>query len=249
MSRKINSQVISDSYASKKPSPKNIIDNFEETNIRNNEDILKLYSINIFSEKKYKVYFIFKRTFDFLFSLFLLILFSPLWLSVFVLIKIESPGSVIYKQKRIGKNGKEFELYKFRSMIDDAEKYTGPIWAIENDLRITKFGSIIRKFGIDEMPQLINVLKGEMSLIGPRPERPFFIEKFGKIIPLYTHRYKVLPGITGLAQIKHKYDSNIEDVIKKLQYDLCYINNLSFKLDIIISLTTIYIITTGKGKF
>jgi len=220
-----------------------------EIYIKNRDKIIQLPSIDILPEKDNRVFLIFKRIFDILFSLFLLIIFLPLWILVLILIKVESSGPVFYKQKRIGKNGKKFDLYKFGSMIYDAEKYTGPVWAIENDLRITRIGSFMRKFGIDEIPQLINVLKGDMSIIGPRPERPFFVQEFEKIIPFYSHRYKVLPGITGLAQVKHKYDSTLEDVIKKLEYDFHYINNLSFKLDFSIFITTIYIILTGKGKF
>ena len=190
-----------------------------------------------------------KRTFDIVFSLFILIFFMPLWIVVAIAIKINSPGKVIYRQKRIGKNGKIFTLYKFRSMIENAEKYSGPVWAIKNDLRITRIGSIIRKVGIDEVLQFINVLKGEMSIIGPRQERRFFVDQFNKTIPNYKLRLKVLPGITGLAQIKHKYDASIEDVIKKLEFDMKYITNLSLKNEFIIIVLTIYTLITGKGKF
>jgi len=212
-------------------------------------EAMKVPAIDISSLLNNSFFYKSKRIFDIVFSLFILIFFSPLWILVSLLVKAESKGPIIYRQKRIGKNGKEFELLKFRSMIDDAEMLTGPVWAAENDYRITKVGKIIRKFGIDEIPQLVNVLKGDMSVIGPRPERPFFIEKLDEIIPFYSRRHKVKPGITGLAQIKHKYDSNIEDVVKKLEYDFSYMNNLSIKLEFFIFLSTFYIIITGKGKF
>ena len=203
-----------------------------------------------YTPAKAEPYFHFlKRTFDIVCSLFILAFFMPLWIVVAIAVKINSHVPAIYRQKRVGKNGKIFTLYKFRSMIDNAEKYTGPVWAIKDDLRITRIGSIIRKVGIDEVLQFINVLKGEMSIIGPRPERGFFVHQFNKTIPNYKLRLKVLPGITGLAQIKHKYDASIEDVIKKLEFDMKYISNLSLKNEFIIIVLTTYTLITGKGKF
>ena len=133
-------------------------------------------------------------------------------------------------------------------MIADAEKDTGPVWAGENDARNTRSGAWLRRFRLDEFPQLLNVLKGEMSLVGPRPERPFFVEKLEKEYPLYSRRLKIRPGITGWAQIKHRYDENLEDVREKLKYDFYYIENVDIWLDIKIMLTTIGVIVSGKGR-
>ncbi len=188
-----------------------------------------------------------KRTIDFFFSMLLLVVGLPLWLLVALAIKLESRGTVIYKQDRVGQEGRNFTLYKFRSMYENAEKHTGPTWADKNDPRVTKVGRIIRKFHIDEIPQFINVLKGDMSLVGPRPERPFFVEQLSKEIPLYKRRLKVKPGITGWAQVKHTYDQNIGDVKVKLQYDLFYIENMSLRLDFKIVLNTLSHVLMGRG--
>lgn len=168
-----------------------------------------------------------------------LILLSPLLLIIAGLIKIDSPGPIFYVQERVGLNGKVFRLIKFRSMIKDAEKYTGPVFAQENDPRITRVGKILRRFRLDELPQLINVLKGEMSLIGPRPERPYFVEKMKEVIPYYDLRHTVKPGITGWAQVNYKYGDSIEDGKRKLEYDLYYIRHQSLLLDLLILLLTI----------
>ncbi len=250
--KKLNYNILADfdKNIQEKTDLKSIIYDTNGASAKTEIKVLNVPSLDIIpSEINKPVYNKIKRIFDILFSIIVLTLFAPLWLLVFITIKIETAGSAVYKHRRVGKNGKEFNLYKFRSMVDDAEKYTGPVWAIENDMRITKIGRIIRKFGIDEIPQLINVLKGDMSIIGPRPERPFFVEKFNKIIPFYTQRTKTLPGITGLAQVKHKYDSNLEDVIKKLEFDLNYLDSFSFKLDLYIIFNTIYVLITCKGKF
>jgi exopolysaccharide biosynthesis polyprenyl glycosylphosphotransferase len=172
----------------------------------------------------------------------------PLWILIAILIKIDSRGPVIYKQERVGKDGKIFTLYKFRSMYENAEALTGPTWATKNDPRVTRFGKILRKLHLDEIPQFVNVLKGDMSLIGPRPERPVFVEKLSKEIPLYRRRLKVKPGITGWAQVKYKYDESIEDVKKKLQYDLFYIENMSLRMDLKIIAYTILHILSGRGQ-
>lgn len=187
-----------------------------------------------------------KRIIDITVSLLTLILLSPLFVLVSVLIKIDSKGPLLYKQVRVGRKGKEFIMYKYRSMVLNSEEY-GPEWAGENDPRITKVGRLLRKLYIDEIPQMINVLKNEMSLIGPRPERPYFVEQLKKEIPYYYKRLTVKPGITGWAQIKHKYDSSLEDVKTKIQYDFYYIENMSLKLDFKIMINTIIVILLMKG--
>lgn len=189
---------------------------------------------------------LFKRIFDILLSLFLLILYSPLLIISMLLIKLTSKGPVFYKQERVGRNEKTFIMYKFRSMVQNAEEY-GPEWAGEQDPRITKVGKILRKMYIDEIPQLVNVLKNEMSIVGPRPERPFFVKKLKSEIPYYYKRLSVKPGITGWAQIKHKYDSSLEDVKEKLQYDFYYIENMSLKLDFKIMSNTTIVVLLMKG--
>ena len=150
---------------------------------------------------------------------------------------------------RSGLNGKPFMVYKFRSMVQNAEKKSGPVWSSKDDPRITKVGKFIRKVRIDEIPQFINVFKGEMSLVGPRPERPFFVEKLSEEIPLYKRRLKVRPGITGWAQVKHKYDESIDDVKMKLRYDLFYIENMSIRMDINIIFRTVFVVLFGKGHY
>jgi len=189
-----------------------------------------------------------KRLIDVLVSTVVLVVGAPVWLVVALLIKMDSPGPVIYSQDRVGQHGKIFRIYKFRSMIKDAEKMTGPKWAEKDDPRITRVGKWIRKLRIDEVPQFWNVLKGEMSLVGPRPERPYFVEKLKKELPLYSRRLRVRPGITGWAQIKGAYDASIDDVKQKLQYDLFYLENMSLRMDLKIILNTIYVMLIGKGQ-
>jgi lipopolysaccharide/colanic/teichoic acid biosynthesis glycosyltransferase len=146
-------------------------------------------------------------------------------------------------------NNKIFRIYKFRSMFKDAEKHTGPVWSKKDDPRVTRIGRIIRKLRIDEIPQFYNVLKGEMSLVGPRPERPYFVDMLAEQLPYYRRRLKVRPGITGWAQVKHKYDESIDDVKVKLRYDLFYIENMSFRMDIKILARTILVVLFGKGHY
>ena len=164
-----------------------------------------------------------------------------------VIIKLTSPGEIIYKQERIGIDGKPFIMYKFRSMIKDAESKTGPIWAKENDDRITKIGKFMRRFSLDELPQFFNVLKGEMSIVGPRPERSFFVNKFKDQISRYMERHKVKSGITGWAQINGlRGNTSLEE---RTKYDLYYIENWSLWFDIKIIIGTITAIISGKNAY
>jgi exopolysaccharide biosynthesis polyprenyl glycosylphosphotransferase len=190
-----------------------------------------------------------KRISDVIISLLVLLITLPLNFLVAVAIKLDSRGRILFKQDRIGMNGKEFKIYKFRSMHKDAEKNTGPVWSSKDDPRVTRIGKIIRKLRIDEIPQFFNVLKGEMSLVGPRPERPYFVEMLAEQLPYYKRRLKVRPGITGWAQVKHKYDESIEDVKVKLRYDLFYIENMSIRMDLKILARTVLVVIFGKGHY
>jgi sugar transferase (PEP-CTERM system associated) len=187
-----------------------------------------------------------KRYMDIMASLLGLILFSPVGLLVSIAIKIDAPGPIFYRQERVGEDGKIFKLLKFRSMQVDAEK-NGPIWAKADDERITRVGRVIRKIRLDEIPQMINVLKGEMSFVGPRPERPFFVGQLKNEIPFYSYRHSVKPGITGWAQIRYRYGASKEDALEKLKYDIYYIKHMSPLLDLMIISKTIKIVLLGKG--
>lgn len=189
----------------------------------------------------------FKRITDIILSFSMLIVFLPLIITIAILIKIDSKGPIFFCQERVGEKKKEFKIYKFRSMIVDAEKQSGPVWARDNDDRITRVGSFIRKWRLDEIPQLWNVLKGDMSFVGPRPERAFFVKKLESIIPYYGERFTVKPGVTGWAQVSYGYGSSVEDAVEKLNYDLFYIKNLSFFIDILVILRTIKTVLFGKG--
>lgn len=203
----------------------------------------------IFSDGFKITYFrrIFKRIFDLFFAVIALIIVMPLIPVISLLIKIDSRGPVFFKQKRVGEGEKQFILYKFRTMHQDAESKTGAVWAQKNDPRITKVGKFLRKSRIDEIPQLFNVLKGEMSFIGPRPERPEMIRKLEAVIPYYSGRHTVKPGITGWAQIKYSYGASVEDALEKLRYDLFYIKHSSLFLDLLIILETIKVVLFGRG--
>ncbi|MBI4734156.1 MAG: sugar transferase, partial [Rubrobacteridae bacterium] len=176
-----------------------------------------------------------KRILDLLTSIVALIVVSPLLLISALAIKFTSPGPIVYRQERIGQWQKPFHIYKFRTMVADAESGTGPVLAADNDSRITAVGRFLRKSRLDEFPQILNILKGEMSFVGPRPERPFFVEKYIKEIPGYAERFKVKPGVTGLAQISGGYATNTRN---KLKYDLIYIYHQTFALDLQIILRT-----------
>ncbi len=216
-----------------------------------------------------------KRTVDITGAIVGLLLTSPLWLIVPILIKLDSPGKVFYSQIRVGQNrrsrdrrfyqrsgvterrnsdrrqancfGKPFRVLKFRTMVNDAEKTSGAVWAQANDPRITRLGNFLRKSRIDEIPQFINILMGDMSLVGPRPERPEFVSELVKEVPNYADRLAVKPGLTGLAQVENGYDSSIDSVHRKVAYDLEYIRTWSLWKDIQIMLKTVVVVCTGKG--
>jgi exopolysaccharide biosynthesis polyprenyl glycosylphosphotransferase len=162
-------------------------------------------------------------------------------------VKLESPGPILYRQERVGLNGKTFNVVKFRSMRTDAEKDGVPRWATAGDSRVTRVGRIIRKLRIDELPQLFSVLSGDMSLVGPRPERPYFVEQLVQDIPFYAVRHSVKPGVTGWAQVSYQYGASREDTIEKLQYDLYYVKNHSLFLDLVVLFETVGVVLTGKG--
>lgn len=189
-----------------------------------------------------------KRLLDLIFSFVVLVLSLPITLVTAIVIKIDSKGPIVYSQKRVGKDGKEFTIYKFRSMVQDAEKATGAKWAEKNDPRVTNVGRFLRKSRIDEIPQFWNVLIGTMSLVGPRPERKHFVDQFSQDIPLYSRRHNVKPGITGYGQLRGVYDASIEDVKTRLSLDMQYVNNMSFGLDIRIILQTIILVLRGTGQ-
>ncbi|WP_044641298.1 exopolysaccharide biosynthesis polyprenyl glycosylphosphotransferase [Risungbinella massiliensis] len=184
-----------------------------------------------------------KRGLEVLLSLGLLLFTLPVMILAAFAIKLESPGSVFYKQERVGHRGRNFQVIKLRSMRTDAEK-NGPQWAAKNDPRVTKVGQFIRKTRIDELPQLINILRGDMSLIGPRPERPMFTDQFDKEIPGFKNRLAVKPGLTGWAQVNGGYESTPAE---KLEFDLYYIRKQSFKLDLQILWKTVLVVFTGDG--
>jgi exopolysaccharide biosynthesis polyprenyl glycosylphosphotransferase len=170
----------------------------------------------------------------------------PIMVLTGIAVKLTSPGPALFRQERVGLNGRRFILYKFRSMTADAEAKTGAVWATRNDPRVTSIGRFLRRSRLDELPQLINVLRGEMSIVGPRPERPEFVATLSEQIPFYRQRHCVKPGLTGWAQINYKYGETIEDTIVKLEYDLYYIKNLSPSLDAYVIFHTIKVMVASK---
>jgi len=189
-----------------------------------------------------------KRCLDVVCSVVLIALTAPVLALIALAIKLNSKGPVLFRQVRVGLDGRPFVLYKFRSMREDAEAETGPAWACEQDGRITAAGKVLRKFRLDEIPQALNVLRGEMSFIGPRPERPFFVDMLQEHIPFYDLRHSVKPGITGWAQVAYPYGASIEDAYEKLQYDLYYAKHLSLECDAVILLKTLRIVLFGRGR-
>lgn len=218
-----------------------------------------------------------RRVFDIVGAIVLLAALAPVLVAIGVAVAVTSPGPVIYKQTRVGINrrgGQErraqpggtgpsdrrrtdrrvvtsagclYHILKFRTMVDGAEAKRGPQWASKNDDRITPLGRLLRRTRLDELPQLVNVLRGEMSFIGPRPERPFFVERFEQSIPRYSERLTVVPGITGLAQVEHKYDTSEDDVRRKLDWDLRYLENRSVSMDLRILWKTVRVVLSGHG--
>ena len=190
-----------------------------------------------------------RQIFESLIALIMLIFFLPLWITVSLMIKFDSKGPTLYSQERVGSNGRFFRIFKFRSMYTDAEQKSGPVLATKNDPRITKVGNFLRKTRLDEIPQLMNVLIGDMSFIGPRPERPYFVEKYAHEIPMYRNRLKIKPGLTGYAQVRTGYDEDLEDVKNKLRHDLFYLDHKhSLKLNLKILFETFWVVVTGKGQ-
>jgi sugar transferase (PEP-CTERM system associated) len=188
-----------------------------------------------------------KRVFDIACALILLAVSAPVMLLAGILIVLESGGPILYLQERVGQHGRVFNVVKFRSMRVDAEKDGKPRWASAQDDRVTRIGRLIRKLRIDELPQLFTVLKGDMSLVGPRPERPFFVDQLTQEIPYYAVRLSVKPGLTGWAQVRYHYGATMEDSAEKLQYDLYYVKNHTWFLDLVVLFETVGVVLTGKG--
>lgn len=188
-----------------------------------------------------------KRLEDLVASVALLLFFSPLILVTALFIKWDSPGPIFFSQDRLGIRHKPYRLYKFRSMVENAEALSGPVWASREDPRVTRVGRFIRKWRIDELPQLFNVLKGDMSLVGPRPERAHFVEQLEAQVPYYAERFIVRPGVTGWAQVRYEYGDSVEDAMEKLNYDLFYIKNMSIFMDVVIVFRTIRTVLFGVG--
>jgi lipopolysaccharide/colanic/teichoic acid biosynthesis glycosyltransferase len=220
---------------------------------------------------------VFKRAIDVIVSIIGLLLSAPIFLVLSVIIKLDSPGPVFFRQVRVGVNrrkndrrragvtvtadrcginrrrddqhGRPFEIIKFRTMVCGAEKKCGPVWATPNDPRITRVGAFLRRIRLDEIPQFINILKGEMSLVGPRPERPYFVEKLADRVPGFLDRLQMTPGVTGLAQVRNGYDTSVDAVHQKVKYDLAYISDWNLLKDLKVLCATIIVVITGRGAY
>ncbi len=203
----------------------------------------------IFSEgfRKSKAQIVTKRLLDIVVASLGLLLAAPIALMVMALIKLTSPGPIFYRQERVGQDGRPFMVVKFRSMRVDAEVGTGPVWAQKNDTRVTPIGRFLRRTRLDEIPQLWNALRGDMSMVGPRPERPGFVADLTRQIPFYGQRHVVKPGVTGWAQVRYTYGASVEDALQKLQFDLYYIKNMSVALDIFVMLQTVKTVLLRRG--
>jgi exopolysaccharide biosynthesis polyprenyl glycosylphosphotransferase len=219
----------------------NVISGHYKTNLVHGFDLQELFAFNM---PRWEVRV--KRLMDIVVAATLLICTLPISLIAALAIKLDSKGPVFYSQERVGLYGKRFMVHKFRTMRTDAEK-NGAQWATKNDPRITRVGRFLRKTRIDELPQLLCVLQGDMSMVGPRPERAVFIAKLREQMPFYIGRLKMKPGLTGWAQVRYHYDTSLEDVQKKLEYDMYYYENMSLLLDLQILFRTIYVVLTGKG--
>ena len=188
-----------------------------------------------------------KRILDVSVSLVALIVSLPIMVIVAIAVRMSSPGPVLYHQQRVGERGRVFTLHKFRSMRIDAEADSGAVWSQDGDTRVTRVGRFLRKMRFDELPQLWNVMRGDMSLVGPRPERPEFVQQLTQQIPYYGQRHIVRPGLTGWAQVRYAYGSSVEDAMEKLQYDLFYIKHMSLGMDLLIALSTVKTVLSRRG--
>jgi exopolysaccharide biosynthesis polyprenyl glycosylphosphotransferase len=190
---------------------------------------------------------LFKRLVDIIGAVMIGVLSLPISVIAAIAIKLESPGPVLYSQDRVGLRNRVFRVYKFRSMRDGAEESTGPVWAAQNDPRATHVGRILRRLRLDELPQLFNVLRGDMSLVGPRPERPELVRELAQALPLYDYRHCVRPGLTGWAQISSPYGASVEDSREKLSFDVYYVKNWSLAFDLQIMIETFKVMMLGRG--
>lgn len=188
-----------------------------------------------------------KRSIDFILAASLLVLFWPVFLLAAGAIRLDTPGPIFFSQQRVGERRRIYCMHKFRSMVENAEKLSGPVWAEEDDPRITRVGKVLRRLRIDELPQLWNVLKGEMSFVGPRPERDCFVKELDRVVPYYGERFLVKPGISGWAQVNYGYGASVQDAFEKLNYDLFYVKNMSVMMDFLVMLKTIRILLFGYG--